>query len=286
MEIQIQETKNNIFRLIKDKENYINFCPDRGGLITDWTFNGKKILYFDKSRFLDKSLSIRGGVPILFPICGDIEQNLSIFGSNYKQFSQHGFARNLSWNFESYKKKESLNLSLKDNQLTHQYFPFSFQIKIDVTLKFNCLIYDVEIFNNSNNPMPMSFGLHPYFNISDFKNIQFEDHPLVCMDQKKNSLELTNDALLNMDKGIDLLMYSNGSLSFKDYVFGRKITLINPYPFDINVIWSDPPRKMICMEPWTSPRNSLINGFRKILIKPKSSENLKASIIVNEIEKA
>ena len=284
MEIQCKNIERNIFRLILDKYNYIEFCPERGGVLTDWTSNGTKILYFDQSRFLDNRLSIRGGVPILFPICGNNEKNISLFGRNYSQLPQHGFARDIAWQFKLNEEKNCLNLSLKDNQLTQQYYPFSFEIKIDIMINLNSLIYQVEIFNYSSNQMPISFGLHPYFNISDFKNIKFQDYPLVCIDQKSNSLQLTEEYLFNMHKGIDLLMYSSGPLSFIDYSFGRKITLINPYPFDINVIWSDPPRKMICLEPWTSPRNSLINGVRRILIPPYSSKHLKASIIVDEID--
>ena len=93
----------------------------------------------------------------------------------------------------------------------------------------------------------------------------------------------TENLLRNSFKGIDLLMYSSGKTSFLDYGFKRKITLINPSPFDISVIWSDPPRQMLCMEPWTSPRNSLGNGFRKIEIIPNSSQKLDASISVENL---
>ena len=48
-------------------------------------------------------------------------------------------------------------------------------------------------------------------------------------------------------------------------ILKREVTLNHPYPFDLGVIWSNPPRKMICLEPWTSPRNSLVDGLRKIL---------------------
>ncbi len=285
MEIQLENKTNNIFRLLRDSENYIDFCPERGGIITNWICGGQKILYFDENRFLKKSLSIRGGVPILFPICGKIDSKFSLFGRKYLELQQHGFARDLIWKFQFNKKDNSLNLFLKNNEYTKQYFPFDFDIKITVILKHNSLNFESEISNNSNKPMPICFGLHPYFNISDFKNIEFLDYPLVCMDQNNNSLLLTDKCLSNLHEGIDLLMYSSGSLSFKDYVFNRKITLINPYPFDIGVIWSDPPRQMICMEPWTSPRNSLINGFRKIYIPSNSSKLLKASILINNIEK-
>ena len=40
---------------------------------------------------------------------------------------------------------------------------------------------------------------------------------------------------------------------------------------------------MVCLEPWTSPRNSLVNGLRKILIPPNSSQILDASILIMEL---
>ena len=43
MEIQLVNNENNIFRFLKDDFNYIDFCPKRGGLVTDWTLYGKKI---------------------------------------------------------------------------------------------------------------------------------------------------------------------------------------------------------------------------------------------------
>ena len=131
--------------------------------------------------------------------------------------------------------------------------------------------------------MPINFGLHPYFNISTFKKIEFINHPLNCQNQKNNTLVLSDNLLRTISNGVDLLMYSNGEISFKDFGFNRKITLINPYPFDLSVIWTDPPRKMICLEPWTSPRNSFIHGYRNINLLPSQSQLLKASIKVNEL---
>jgi len=78
-------------------------------------------------------------------------------------------------------------------------------------------------------------------------------------------------------------MNTTGMTSFVDLGLKRKITLINPSPFDLCVIWSDPPRKMLCMEPWTSPRNSLVDGIKKINISPNSSQKLKASIKIDKI---
>ena len=280
--MKILKKNNGIYTLCADNNNSINFCPGRGGIITNWVFNDQQILYFDKERFLDKSKSIRGGIPILFPICGNIE-NKSLFGDCFLDLMQHGFARDQEWNYGFNKFKNTLCLNLSDNETTRKYYPYLFELKIEITLNIETLIFQIEIFNKSNIIMPINFGLHPYFNISCFDNIRFIDFSKCCLDQKNNNLVNTENILRNSCKGIDLLMYSSGKTSFIDYGFKRKITLINPSPFDISVIWSDPPRQMLCMEPWTSPRNSLVNGFRKIEITPNSSQKLYTSILVENL---
>ncbi len=281
MKVNSVDNKKGIYVFRLDKKNYIKFCPKRGGLITNWVSDGNEILYFDEKRFIDKTKSIRGGIPILFPICGNLDISHSLFGKNYMQFKQHGFARDLEWQYCLNDKKNSLCLILEDNQKTKIYYPYDFELKIEVSLKINYLKFIISIQNKTNFDMPVNFGLHPYFNISDFKNLSFIDYPLNCQDQKNNFLRNTVEELKNINKGIDLLMYTKGSSSFRDNFFQRLVTLKHPAPFDLGVIWSDPPRKMICLEPWTSPRNSLVDGLRKILIPPNSSQVLDASILIN-----
>jgi len=280
--VKILKKETGVYSLYLDKNNFINFCPSRGGIITGWVFNNHQILYFDQKRFLDKSKSIRGGIPILFPICGNLE-NKSLFGDNFLDLMQHGFARDQEWNYGLNQSKNILCLTLSDNEITRKYYPYLFELKIEITLSFETLIFNIEILNKSNTIMPLNFGLHPYFNISNFNNIQFVDYSKCCLNQKNNNLVKTENLLRNSFKGIDLLMYSSGKTSFIDDGLKRKITLTHPSPFDISVIWSDPPRKMLCMEPWTSPRNSLANGVRKIELMPNSSQKLFTSIMVENL---
>ena len=126
--------------------------------------------------------------------------------------------------------------------------------------------------------------MHPYFNVSDFKNLEFIDHPLNCQDQERNTISKTFDELNKINLGVDLLMYSSGKSSFRDKNFKREVTLNHPYPFDLCVIWSDPPRRMICLEPWTSPRNSFVDGFRNIMIPPNDSKSFDASIQIKSLK--
>ena len=50
----------------------LRIVPERGGLVTGWRSGGREILYFDAVRFADPKASVRGGIPILFPICGGL----------------------------------------------------------------------------------------------------------------------------------------------------------------------------------------------------------------------
>ena len=200
--MKILKNDNGIHKIFKDNNNLINFCPSRGGIITNWMFNDHQILYFDQKRFLDKSKSIRGGIPILFPICGNLERK-SLFGDNFLDLMQHGFARDQEWNYGLNQSKNILCLTLSDNEITRKYYPYLFELKIEITLSFETLIFNIEILNKSNTIMPLNFGLHPYFNISDFDNVKFLDYSKCCLNQKNNNLVKTENLLRNSFKGID-----------------------------------------------------------------------------------
>jgi len=77
VKLELSNKDQGIFVFQLDKNNYIKFCPERGGIITNWVSDGNEILYFDETRFMDKTKSIRGGIPILFPICGNLNTSSS-----------------------------------------------------------------------------------------------------------------------------------------------------------------------------------------------------------------
>ena len=284
MKLESSNKDQGIFVFQLDKNNYIKFCPERGGVITNWVSDGNEILYFDEKRFMDKTKSIRGGIPILFPICGHLSTSSSVFGKDYLQLTQHGFARDLQWQYSFNQNEQSLCLLLNESKKTKKYYPFNFVLKIEVTLKINCLEFEISIYNKTDFGMPINFGLHPYFNISDFNNLEFFENPLNCQNQQKNIISNTSNELNNIHLGVDLLMYTSGKSAFRDKVFKREVTLNHPYPFDLGVIWSDPPRRMICLEPWTSPRNSFVDGFRNIMIPSNDSKRLNASIQIKSLK--
>ena len=82
--------------------------------------------------------------------------------------------------------KKSLSLILNESKKTKKYYPFDFELKIEVFLKINSLEFEITIFNKTDNAMPINFGLHPYFNISDFKNLDLLIIHLIVRIKKKN----------------------------------------------------------------------------------------------------
>jgi len=186
VKLELSNVDRGIFVFQLDKNNYIKFCPERGGIITNWVSDGNEILYFDETRFMDKTKSIRGGIPILFPICGNLNTSRSVFGNGYLQLPQHGFARDLQWQYSFNENEKFLCLFLNASKQNKKYYPFDFELKIEVTLKINFLEFEITIYNKTDFAMPINFGLHPYFNVSEFKNLEFVDNPLNCQDQERN----------------------------------------------------------------------------------------------------
>ena len=78
-------------------QSLIEVVPERGGIITKWRIQGQEIFYLDSDRFTHPELSVRGGIPILFPICGNLPDNTYTHGDRTYTLKQHGFAREMPW---------------------------------------------------------------------------------------------------------------------------------------------------------------------------------------------
>ena len=129
MQIKLSNKDQEIFVFQLDQNNYIKFCPERGGVITNWVSDGKEILYFDEKRFRDKTKSIRGGIPILFPICGNLSTSSSVFGKDYLQLKQHGFASDLQWQYSFNENEKFLCLFLNASKKNQKILSFRFRTK-------------------------------------------------------------------------------------------------------------------------------------------------------------
>ena len=54
----------------------LRIIPERGGIVSEWRCKGREVVYFDQERYANPANSIRGGIPVLFPICGNLPGDL------------------------------------------------------------------------------------------------------------------------------------------------------------------------------------------------------------------
>ena len=167
-----------------DTGDSLRIVPERGGLITSWICNGREILYLDQARFKDPLKSVRGAIPILFPICGDLPDNKFILNNNEYFLKQHGFARDSSWQINVIEDQSGVVMRLTETQSTLNSYPFEFTVEMEIRLKSNSLEILSKIVNNSKKLMPFSFGLHPYFSIKDFSYVRIDGLTKECINQK------------------------------------------------------------------------------------------------------
>lgn len=249
--------------------------PERGGIATQWTIQGQPILYFDQERFQDPSLSIRGGIPILFPICGNLPNNqYSIEGQDY-QLKQHGFARDLPWTVIQQQTQScaSLDLKLSHSDATLAVFPFPFELVISYQLSGHKLRLQQRIANLGEHKMPFSLGFHPYFFCREKGAINLQIPAKAYLDQKTGKTHAYSGAL-NLDQPeLDLAFtqIQQQSMGFTDPSRNLRLDITFSDLYQTLVFWTVQGKDYICLEPWSAPRNALNTGEQLAWVEPFSS---------------
>jgi D-hexose-6-phosphate mutarotase len=242
----------------------LRIVPERGGLVTGWRCLGpwgeREMLYFDAERFADPAKSVRGGIPVLFPICGGLP------GS---PMPQHGFARNLPWQIAELADGLGVRLSLADSPETLALFPHRFRLELELRLEPKALAIAARVSNPGEadqEALPFSLGLHPYFAVSDLHRVRLSGLPAEALDQAAGVSASTADLLSRLPDGVDLLAGPAAAVRLE--ADSHAVVLETSAPLDLVVVWSDPPRPMVCLEPWTARRGALSSGERLLQVLP------------------
>lgn len=295
--------------------------PERGGLISGWICQGQQRLYLDQQRFADPALSVRGGIPVLFPICGGLPGNCLRLSQGEFSLPQHGFARDLPWRLRPLAEDAGLALELVDSAATRLVYPFRFRLTLEARLAPGALEITAIVEHRAAaqaeaswptgaiapaplamppaplampadpaaagevaaqpssrdgtaESMPFSLGLHPYFAVSGLEGLRFEGLPPRCFDHQRMVEDDTQLQLARVGEGMDLLTRPQGAVRLWDA--GRGIELQTSHPWDLVVLWSEPPRPMVCLEPWTGPRQALLSGDRRLDLAPGEQLRLRS----------
>ena len=242
----------------------LRVVPERGGLLTGWRCDGQELLYFDVQRFADPAKSVRGGIPVLFPVCGNLPGNQLVLPQGSFPMAQHGFARDLPWQLQALEDGEGIRLTLSDSPATLSAYPFRFRLSLDYRLEPHALAIRavVEHLEAESEPAPMPFalGLHPYLQVESLAQARVEGLPQRCWDHLSAAEVATADQLARLEQGVDLRVACPAGEAVAPRICsgsGAALELQMEPPFAHAVLWSDPPRPMLCLEPWSAPRGEL-----------------------------
>jgi len=285
-----EEQKQYLTYILQDtnSDSKVEVVPERGGIVTRWQLQGQDILAMDWERFTHPELSVRGGIPILFPICGNLPDDAyTVNGKQYK-LKQHGFARNSAWEVteQSHGSCASLTVLLNSSEDIRAVYPFDFKVAFTYQVLGNSLTIKQSYTNLSEETMAFATGFHPYFKVEDKSQLAV-DIPATEYVAKDTQEIIPFDGSFDYDREeIDAAFpgVSKDSTSFTDNQRGLKVEISYPELFSTVVFWTVKGKDFICLEPWSAPRNALNTGDKLTRLEPGSSLETWIKLTANFIE--
>ncbi|MBD2577037.1 aldose epimerase [Oscillatoria sp. FACHB-1406] len=256
----------------QEHQSRLEIVPERGGIATKWRIQGQDILYLDEERFADPRASVRGGIPILFPICGNLPGDTYTRNGKSYQLKQHGFARDLPWEVRSRLTDDcaGIILALDSNARTRALYPFDFQLEFTYRLKGMTLAIEQRYTNRSKDIMPFSTGLHPYFWCADKTQLEFEI-PATHVEGKGVPEGKSFNGTFDFDVDeIDVALrpVTGSTAIVRDRRRKLQIDISYSKIYSTLVFWTLKGKNYVCLEPWSAPRNALNTGENLTYLEP------------------
>lgn len=267
-----------------ETEARLEVVPERGGIVTRWQVQAQDVLYFDEARFADPQLSVRGGIPLLFPICGNLPGNTYTLDGQTYTLKQHGFARDLPWQvvLQDVREAAALTLQLSSDEQTRQVYPFDFRLQVTYRLRGHSLEIDQQVTNLSTQPMPFSIGLHPYFWVQEKASLRFD------LPAQQGQNHITGEAIpypgsfdFSQDEiDLALLPLSDDTATVTDSQLNRQLTMSWGSGFSTLVFWAVKGKDYYCLEPWSAPRNALNTDNHLLTLEPQQTWSSQVKLAV------
>jgi galactose mutarotase-like enzyme len=240
-------------------------APTRGGMVTRFIVGDTSVLYLDPETLKDPTKNVRGGIPVLFPIAGRLpDDRYAIDGKTYTM-KQHGFARTMPFAIvdQATDGGARLGLGLSPNAMTRAQYPFDFRLAMTYVLSEGRLVVHTRVTNVGAEPMPLSPGLHPYFQLADRNKAtaRVVTDATQAWDNHAGALVALREPI---DLGADVV-----DLHVLDH-WPRTVRLVRPQDRDLElalgvpdrvlVVWTERGRDFVCVEPWTARGGALADG--------------------------
>lgn len=245
MRIEKSEGPLTRWRLLGE-ECSAELLPSRGGLVTSFKLGDDELLYLDEATLLDLTKNVRGGVPLLFPFAGKAPVGSTL--------SQHGFARRMPWEVLSAVADEAtarIECHLTDTAETRAAWPHSFDARFAVSLYDRRLMLEWAFHNTGAAPMPLHFGIHPYFRVGDKTKVRVDGTHGLAFDNKVG-VERQVERVDFSDGEVDLHFATDAGGTTLQRGDGTRVRLSWTSQFGTLVVWTLPGQPFVCVEPWTA----------------------------------
>ncbi|CAI6069480.1 aldose epimerase [Cohnella sp. JJ-181] len=258
----------------RSTDSKVTVCPQRGGIVIGCRLNGEELLYLDRGTFDDPAANIRGGIPVLFPICGQLQDGAYEWEGQTYRMRNHGVARTSAWEVvHAYADEEeaALTLELHSNEETLAAYPFAFELHFTYRLKAGKLYIEQSYNNLSERDMPIQAGFHPYFALSD-KHLSYASDATKVLDYNDGQVKPFEGSvdLGGLVESIALLDPKTPEIAFPS-PSGRRIKLSYSDVFGVVVLWSVEGKPFVCVEPWTALNEALNRKEGLVLVPPGDS---------------
>jgi galactose mutarotase-like enzyme len=272
---QYKDENFTIYELVDSSSNsWVKAAPERGGIIIGFGVDGKELLYLNKETFYNADANVRGGIPVLFPISGQLENGEYEWNGKTYKMKNHGVARNNPWEVigTNTNGEASVTMRLKRTDETKQSFPFDFEVTYTYVLKNNTLTIHQEYKNLSDTEMPIYAGFHPYFNTAQKK--------ITCQTDAKTYLDYNDMKVKDVDATIDLngkiealalLDAEKKEIEFELPELEKNVQMTYGKEFKYVVLWTEQENDFVCVEPWMAKTKELNNKEELLYISPGES---------------
>jgi len=256
--------------------------PDYGALLGKLKIGEINVLKLDESK-LGTSNVLAGGIPILFPFASKTANDRYFLNGKEYHMPVHGFVKDTPFAVEKVTENSAVLWMETSNSLMASCYPFSFVFKVKYTLENSSLKIQATLINNSNEDMPHSLGWHPYFAVTDKKELVFSqsyqryyDYINCCFGEQNRPIDLSEE-LDNVycdpiDQRFSLINKADGYSVIQRFDSEYKTLVIYTKLADA-----------VCLEPWIGIPNSINRGEYLSIVKANSEKDYNLILEVNKI---
>ncbi|WNQ10954.1 aldose epimerase [Paenibacillus aurantius] len=271
-----------VWELVEEAtRSVVRICPERGGIVTGFRSKGRELLYLDRQTYEDPEANIRGGIPVLFPICGQLPDGRYEWDGESFTMPNHGVARNRPWEVAGTETEghAAITLKLTSDAGTLESYPFDFELRFTYLLKDGGLTIRQEYGNRSEASLPVYAGFHPYF-ASDRKELAYASDASSVLDLNDGREKPFHGSvdLTGRKEAVFLLGTKQREIAFQP-AEGYGIRMSYGGEFRYIVLWSVPDKPFVCVEPWMAKTNEM--NLKEELVMIPAGETLVTELAIS-----